>query len=82
MGNNDTQEGASARKWPSLKQALILVLSGVVLAAGSCFGFIRILNKDYPGSILTVPGFFLGCFLVLVGLGLLIVHAVRAIRNR
>ncbi|HSA92098.1 MAG TPA: hypothetical protein VLE48_03735 [Terriglobales bacterium] len=71
------QTGSTVSR-PTWKQALVMLASGAVLGASSCYGFLETIgvkNNHWYGPFAT--GFYLGC---LLALGALVMVAVRLIR--
>lgn len=63
---------------------LVTLFSSIVLAGGSCYGFLSTLNFNGGGKHATLNGFFLIVFslCVIVFPGTIIWMIARAIRNR
>jgi hypothetical protein len=67
------------QRFPSWKQALVILCSGIVLGASSCALFLANFNLNDSGSL---PGIFAGGFIVgviatLVGFVLVLIRAIR-----
>lgn len=68
---------------PTWGQALIMLASGAVLGASSCYGFLETL--DAKGGNVYGPfatGFYVGCLVTLGGLIMLLIRAVRSLMRR
>jgi hypothetical protein len=67
---------------PTWSQALIMLASGVVLGASSCYGFLETLGKtgNLYGPFAT--GFYIGCLLVLGGLIMALIRVARSLMRR
>ncbi len=68
---------------PTWSQTLIVLASGVVLGASSCFGFLETLGK--PGSNLYgafATGFYVGCLIALGGLIMALIRVARSLMKR
>jgi hypothetical protein len=68
---------------PTLGQALIMLVSGAVLGASSCFGFLETLGAK--GGNLFGPfatGFYIGCLVTLGGLIMLLIWVARSLMRR
>ncbi len=70
---------------PTWRQGLIMLASGAVLGASSCYGFLEMLGKKGPMQILIGPfatGFYVGCLVALGGLIMLLIRAARSLMRR
>ena len=68
---------------PSWKQALVMLTSGAVLGASSCYGFLETVgrkNNNWYGPLAT--GFYLGCLLALGALAMILVRLLRMLFGR
>jgi len=68
---------------PTWGQALIMLASGAVLGASSCYGFLETLGSK--GGNLYGPfatGFYIGCLVTLGGLIMLLIRAARSLMRR
>ncbi len=67
---------------PTWRQALIMLASGAVLGATSCYGFLETLGKKGPLQNLYGPfatGFYIGCLLALGGLIMALIRVARSL---
>jgi len=58
------------------KQAVIVIISGLFLSAGSCAGFLNIGNRSF--AVVFGAGFFMGMILVFGALLWVLIHAVTS----
>lgn len=68
---------------PSWSQTLVMLASGLVLGASSCFGFLETLGKkgdDVSGAF--AAGFYVGCLMAVGGLIMALIRMVRSVRRR
>lgn len=69
----------STRPGPNYKAAIVTLLSSIVLAGGSCFGFLATLDSRY--DLLRIFFLVVFCLCVMVFPGTIIWMIARAIRN-
>jgi hypothetical protein len=69
---------------PTMLQATLTFIGGLVLAAGSCAGFLATLNlnRESAVNVAFALGFFASLLGSLVGVGLIVVRVVRLARRR
>jgi len=68
---------------PTWGQALIMLVSGALLGASSCYGFLETLGAkggNLYGSFAT--GFYIGCLVTLGGLIMLLIRVARSLLRR
>ena len=68
---------------PTWKQAFIMLASGAVLGASSCYGFLETLGAK--GGNLYGPfatGFYVGCLVALGGLIMMLIRVARSLMRR
>ena len=76
---------SSRQRFPTLFQAIIICVSGIVLGASSCFAFLSTINIGGGGAgsqyapVIFGIGFFAGIVLLVTGFVSLIVLSVREI---
>jgi hypothetical protein len=79
---------APQQRYPGWKQALVMFLGGVVLAASACVGFLVSLGGNFERggddfwTPVTIILFFAGLLLTAVGFVLLIVRLLRGASAR
>jgi tellurite resistance protein TehA-like permease len=72
------------QRFPSWKQALLILCSGIVLGASSCALFLANFNLHASGNL---PGIFAGGFIAgviatIVGFLLVLIRAIRGSRSK
>ena len=78
-----SEAGAPARALrPTLKQTLIMLGSGVVLGASSCFGFLAVTDWKSGTYGPFATGFYIGCLVTLGGLIMLLIRGARSVMKR
>ncbi|MGH9603796.1 MAG: hypothetical protein ACRD24_15560, partial [Terriglobales bacterium] len=68
---------------PTWKQAFLMLASGAVLGASSCYGFLETLGAK--GGNLYGPfatGFYVGCLVALGGLIMMLIRVARSLMRR
>ncbi|MGH9557332.1 MAG: hypothetical protein ACRD2Y_16060 [Terriglobales bacterium] len=67
---------------PAWPQTLIMLASGAVLGASSCYGFLEALGKrgNLAGPLAT--GFYVGCLITLGGLIMALIRVARSLLRR
>ncbi|MGH9532578.1 MAG: hypothetical protein ACRD2Q_09305 [Terriglobales bacterium] len=69
---------------PAWSQTLIMLASGVVLGASSCFGFLETLGGKGSGNLFGpfATGFYIGCLITLGGLIMALIRVARSLMRR
>jgi hypothetical protein len=65
------------QRFPSWKQALLILAGGIVLALSSCAAFLGTIDSNNKSGIVFAAGFFLGLCAALVGMILVFIRAIR-----
>jgi hypothetical protein len=65
------------QRFPSWKQALLILAGGIVLALSSCAGFLGTLESSDKLGIVLAAGFFVGVAATLLGVILVLIRAIR-----
>lgn len=75
---------APKQRFPSWKQALVILCSGVVLALSSCAMFLSAMFGNASGILPAVyaAGFVLGAIATIVGCVLMLIRAIRGPRPK
>ncbi|MGH9602318.1 MAG: hypothetical protein ACRD24_07995 [Terriglobales bacterium] len=69
---------------PAWSQTLIMLASGIVLGASSCYGFLETLGGKGSGNLYGpfATGFYIGCLITLGGLIMALIRGARSLSKR
>ncbi|HTC93364.1 MAG TPA: hypothetical protein VK699_07930 [Terriglobales bacterium] len=70
------------QRFPSWKQALLILFSGIVLAGSSCALFLANINAGGNLPAVLAGGFVIGVIATLLGFLLMLVRAIRGSRSK
>ncbi len=70
-------ESQPKQRFPSWKQALVILCSGIVLGLSSCAVFMVTVSSSDKLSTVFAVGFIIGVVMTLVGFLLVLIRAIR-----